>query len=318
MFRSVLATLALFLFFFLPATASAHFGNGPPFMKINGTYSQTNPYNQGSATLIMSWDSAPATYLVNKPVTFEIDLPVLMAATTVPQAYMKDIKLRWSVATGDNFENKDTNYAEGATFTKTFTKPGSYLVIVEAKLPADTEYILINTVQTDILPTSSYKPPAPSAYVGTAFNDPGKNILLVSDSLTDPSTKVKKYMWDFGDGQLREGATIDRKFQRVNDMGTETIFHRVIDENGFMADLGFVASKVGDQLRFEPFASGKPLPVVVVTREEAAEKAGKPEGFKLSLGQFIASAVGVLFLAGLAWVWVLKKEKKTKKRHHSI
>src|SRR3954467_836058 len=99
MLKVIITSFALVLFFFLPVTASAHLGNGPPFMKVNGKYSQTNPYNQGSSTLTMSWDSAPETYLVNKPITFAIDVPVLMTATTVPVSFAKNIQVRWSVAT---------------------------------------------------------------------------------------------------------------------------------------------------------------------------------------------------------------------------
>ena len=126
MVKLSVTTLLLFLFFFLPATASAHLGNGPPFMQVNGKYSQTNPYNQGSSTITMSWDSAPETYVVNKPITFAVDIPVLMAATTVPLSYAKDIQIRWTVAIGDNFEKKETKFETGQSFTRTFTKPGSY------------------------------------------------------------------------------------------------------------------------------------------------------------------------------------------------
>jgi hypothetical protein len=309
MLKVIITSFALVLFFFLPVTASAHLGNGPPFMKVDGVYTQTNPYNQGSSTLTMSWDAAPKHYLINKPVTFLIDVPVLMSATTLPISFAKEIKIRWTVATGDNFEKKENTSASGNAYTRTFTKPGSYLIIVEAKLPADSDYILINTIQVDVLPNAAYHTPAPSAYVGTQNDDPGKNVLFVSDTLNDPSTKIKRYIWDFGENQLHDGPSIDRKLDRANSMGTETIFHRVIDGNGFVADVGFVADKVGDKLQFDPFAPGKPLPIVVVTREEAAKHENNAGGMKMNVPEFVGVVVGVLVLAGMSWMLVFKKKK---------
>jgi hypothetical protein len=300
---------ALFLLFNNISSTDAHLGNGPPFMKVNGVYSQTNPYNQGSSKLTMSWDTAPQKYLINKPITFTIDVPTLMSVTTIPLSFMKDVQFRWTVATGDNFEKKENKSTAGAAFTRTFTKPGSYLVIAEAKLPADTDYILINTIQVDVLPTADYKLPHASAYVGTHDNDPGSNVLLVSNSISDPSTKIQKYVWDLGDERLKTGATLDTKLERADTMGTETIFHRVIDGNGFIADVGFVVDKVGDKLRFDPYAPGKPLPVSVVSYDEAREHSSGSGGWNISLPQFTGVAVGVLLVAGVSW-WVLFRRRK--------
>jgi hypothetical protein len=307
MFKVSITTFLFFLFLLLPQNASAHLGGGPPFMKIDGKYSQTNPNNQGSSTMTMSWDTPPAAYLVNKPITFDLDVPVLLQATTVPPEYAKDIKIRWSIATGDNFEKKEDKYEYGTSYTRTFTKPGSYLVITEAKLPADSDYILLNTVQVDILPNSSYSLPVISITIGTHNDDPKQHVLLVSDSLVDPSTKIKKYLWDFSDDHLHEGTSIDQQFDRVDKMGVQTIFHRVVDENGFIADIGFQAEKINDKLHFESLTSGTKLPITIVPYDEASRRAGQTGPSKLS-PVFIALVVGALLLLGCAW-WVVFKRK---------
>ncbi len=73
-----LMTILFISFFFLSTSASvfAHEGDGPPFVKVNDIYAQTNPLFEGIPTekgLIIPQDIAPHTYLVNTPIHLVID-----------------------------------------------------------------------------------------------------------------------------------------------------------------------------------------------------------------------------------------------------
>lgn len=309
----------LVFLFVVPLNTHAHLGGGPPFLKVNGKDAQTNPYNQGTTSAFtISWDTPPDVYLVNKPITFEINVLELMKATTISPDQANLIKIRWSVATGDDFETKDGKYVEGSKITKTFSKPGSYLVVIEAKLPNDSEYILINTVQIDVKPSVDYQLPFVTTYIGTQNDDPNKNVLLVSDATTDPTVKIKKYIWDFGDGKPRFESSVNRRFERVASVGVETVFHRVIDENGFVSDVGFYSQKVGNSIRFVPFTGNQNTPFVVGTYEEAQEKAKMPGKITLSMPAFIGLTFAVLFIVGGGWWLYLKKQSSpTRNVSHS-
>lgn len=304
----VLLLTILSSFFLLPKAVHAHLGGGPPFLRIDGKFANTNTLNQGASVMQIGWDVPPERYLVNTPVNFEVDLPVLMAATTVPQEYVKDIKVRWSFATGDNFEKKDTAYEEGAKITKTFSKPGSYLVIIEAKLPADSDYIVVDTVQVDILPDKNYQLPSPYVYIGTQFDDPKKHVLMVSDSSADSSTSLKAFLWDMGDGNMQNGKSMNRRLEKAEATGVQPIFHRIVDANGFVADIGFVAESMDDKLRFIPFNSNSKLAVTVGTYQEASKRAGTGVN-KLSVPAFIGVSLGVILAIGAGWWFALRNRK---------
>lgn len=316
--RILIVFIIIFFFVNAPITAFAHLGGGPPFLKVNGKDADTNPLNQGASTFTIPWDLPPENYLLSMPVTFVIDVAELMKATTVPADLAKDIRFRWSIGTGDNFENKQNESSTINSLTKTFNKPGSYLVIIEAKLPKDSDFILIDTVQVNIVPEQSYQLPYASVFLGTQFDDVKKNVFLLSDSGSDASTTIEKYLWDFGEGKLEEGISVQRRFEKAETLGIEQIFHRVIDANGFIADIGFIAENRNDKIQFAPFNNEKNLLVTVGTYEEAAERAGKTES-KLSMPQFIGVAFGVIFALG-AIMWLVIKYTKIggrKKTHKS-
>ena len=312
--RVLIAFIIVFFFANSHVTVFAHLGGGPPFLKVNGKDADTNPLNQGASTFTIPWDLPPETYLVNIPVNFIVDVAELMKATTVPAELAKDIRFRWSIATGDNFENKQNESSTVNSLSKTFNKSGSYLVIIEAKLPKDSDFILIDTVQINIVPEQSYQLPYASVFLGTQYDDLKKNVFLLSDGGSDASTKIEKYLWDFGDGKLLEGISVQRRFEKAETLGVEQIFHRVIDANGFIADIGFIAENKNDKLQFSPFISEKNLLVTVGTYEQAAERAGKTES-KLSMPQFVGVAFGVIFVLGAIMWFVIKYTKIGGRKH---
>jgi len=73
--------------------------------------------------------------LVNKPIKIEIDVDQLTKQTTIPPQYARQLTFRWSVMDGDNFDHIFQKYKYGNSISYTFTKPKSYLLIVEAKAP---------------------------------------------------------------------------------------------------------------------------------------------------------------------------------------
>ncbi len=264
-------SLLLFLasFLFLVAPVQAHMGGGPPFLKINDTYAQTNPYYQGQLTLTIPQDNAPKSYLVGRPIQLAIDVNALTKQTTIPPEFARKLTFRWYVATGDNFDVVSKEYKYESAVTYTFPKPQSYLIIIEAKAPSDTDYITLDTVQLNVLPASSYKLPDVSVVVGTQHADPQKSVLLVSQTRFDQSVTSEKYLWDFNDGKLSHGLRVERTFDAINDYGIGMIYHRVIDDKGFIADIGFTAEKVQGRLAFAPFGNMTTIPLKVVSYDEA-------------------------------------------------
>jgi hypothetical protein len=311
----ILISLVLLIcgFIVLQPAAEAHLGGGPPFLKINDKNVTTNPYNQGASVFTIPWDVSPENYLVNKPITFAIDVEELLKATTAPSEVANEIKIRWSVAHGDNFTSKESTYDEGNAITKTFTSAGSYLIIVEAKLPAGADFAIIDTVQVNILPHEVYKLPVASVYVGTQLEDLKKDVLLVSNSSPYTSGSIQKYLWDFGEGNMQEGRSITRWFEKADTIGVEQVFHRVIDENGFVADIAFVAENKSDKLQFTSFNGKKNALLTIGTYEQAAHRAGKTDN-KLTMLQFIVVGFGTLVvLGGILWVFIQSQLPKTNK-----
>ncbi len=244
-----LALIFLFLFFLLPQSVSAH-GSGPPFLKINNKFAQSNPYYQGGAVaLSVAQDLPPETYLVNSPIHFVIDKSQLLFSPEI----VNEVTFRWS------FQERDTAYKYGDTIDYTYAKMGSYLVRIEAKIPGES-YVLIDTVQINVLPNKTYTLPTSELTVGSNLKTK-EPLVVVSKGQADPSTKITASVWDVGEGtdKLKAGSTLC--FSVGSNYFTE-VYHRVTDSNGFYTDTGFSLTSIDDKLQVNPAGYGVRPPIV--------------------------------------------------------
>lgn len=114
------------VFVFWLQSASAHLGSGSTFLRVNENFAQNKFLYLGQITLSLPLDLATNPYLVNKPVTFSVDISSLGKQTFMPPGFFNNVQWRWSYATGYNFDQGNGEYQYGDKMTYAFTTPRSY------------------------------------------------------------------------------------------------------------------------------------------------------------------------------------------------
>src|SRR5258708_5109216 len=189
-----------FVIFITPLSVNAHIGGGPPFLKVNGQFAQTNPYYQSSTTLTIPQDLTHDMYLINKPIIVRIDTDALTKQTILSPESAKKMTFRWSIAQGVNFEQSNKHYLYSDRVILSFPTTKSYLVILEGKLASDADYVVLDTVQIDVVPSLTYKRPQSALFVGTENLNPQKSVLIVSQDSVSSVGKTTTNLWDFNEG----------------------------------------------------------------------------------------------------------------------
>jgi hypothetical protein len=307
-----ISLLILCLFFMLlnPGQTEAHIGGGPPFLKANGKYVPANQYYQGDTLLNVAQDLPIDNFIVKQPIKFEIDLDQMQKQTTIPPEQVQQLEFRWSWADGNTFQNQDKNYASGSTYTRTFSQPGTSLLITEARAPGDDQWILIDTTQVNVVPNSSYITPQVTIHVGTQDNNAQKAVILYSDAKVDKSSAKNIYLWDFNDGKTYHGSSVTRTFADVNKYGIATIYNRIIDGNGIMTDVGFTAENAENTLHFAPFGNMKSMPVKLETYSDVSALTKQNTGNAAPTKNIILlSAAGVFIIIFIVIAWLLLGKK---------
>lgn len=259
--------------FFLPHSVLAHSGGGPPFLKINDKFAATNPYYQSTTLLNISQDIPPESYLVNKPITVAIDMDQLNKQTTIPTDLIDSMVFRWSLLEGDNFDKQVGSYTEGTDQTYTLKEPRSYLLKLEAKTSEDEDYVVLDTVQLNVLPTASYSLPKARVFIGVQDNDTQKPLLFVSQSTADKHSTIKTYLWSMGN-KIQKGKFIEQTFPSLSAYDTRMMYHRVIDSKGFNSDIGFAGEIAKGHMTFVPFTPMKSVAITQGSYAEAEKLAG--------------------------------------------
>lgn len=237
-FLSIILSIAT-LFIFQPSPVFAHLGGGPPFLLVNGKFAQTNPYYQGQITLNIPLDLAEESVMVGKPITFAVDIPSIQKQTFMPPGFFSEVKFRWSYATGDNFGQSNGSYKYGNSATYVFSHSGSYLITLEGQGPTDQAFVIIDTAQVDVVDSPSYVLPQVSVFAGLPSVD-SKPVLFVANAKLDKSISSEHYLWDFNGGKLQSGKTAQHTFaEDLKTMGIGLVYLRVVDDKGFVKDIGF-------------------------------------------------------------------------------
>jgi len=218
-------------------SASAHL-SGPPYVKVNSVYAQTNPIMTYTIPVAMTLGSDLATssaYIVNQPITFEID------ENFFPNPYINGAKkvipqYRWSLGDG-------SQKLEGRIVTHTYRKSGTYVIDLEAKYPGEVEeFANVNQIQINILPYDGYTLPVAVVSVnGRVVSDPTKDIIEIRGNRTvtfDASKSagdIVSYTWDFSDEQKGSGKNIKHTY-KYSDYFPMFPVLRVTDKNGISSD----------------------------------------------------------------------------------
>lgn len=229
--KKLLLILAAILLF--PTPTQAHLAGQPPFFKVNGNYSNLYPVPLTSLdNFNLPQDIAPDNYLVNQEIAFDFDTANLPA----PPEVIKKTKFMWEFGDGGK--------GEGLSQKHTYTKPGSYFLIVKVDDGTVPEPQLLQSTFLNILPNHNYLlPKAVITVNGLTPKDPLTDILTANfkETLNFDATKsqvtngqIVSYIWDFGDGKTDTQAKTTHQY--TSDLNQTFPVLRIKDSNGFISD----------------------------------------------------------------------------------
>jgi hypothetical protein len=226
-----LLLLAPLLIFSATPEVSAH--SGPPFISVNDVANLSNQAGSGSVFFKVPNEIAATTFVVNQTLSFKIDTTLL----PVNPDQVNPSDFLWEFANGKT--------GTGLTPSTSYTKSGSYIVILKVKDPSYTEPIELESMQINILPNrNSELPTAVITVNGKTIVDPFKEPFFIDKnsevelSAGESKGKIRSYKWDLGDGsKLSEGENIKHKFD-FSQPYAYSFFPvlRVEDENGLYSD----------------------------------------------------------------------------------
>ncbi len=272
-----------------PTSTSAH--GGPPFILVNGKANLTNPAASGSVFFKVPNEIGAESFVINQTLNFKIDTNLLPVSpdTVEPSDFV------WEFGNGKTGSSLST--------TTSYSKAGSYLVILKVKDPNYQDPIELETMQVNILPNKNAQVPKAVIKInGKTITDPfiepvfiGKDSNVEFDARGSQG-KIKTYKWDFGDGsKLATGEKVEHKFD-FSQPYAYSFFSvlRVEDENGLYSDTVVQVSKEEDS-----------------TKATASDSAGSNAG-KLNFTPF-AVASAILVLVGIGAFVILNKKSSKKK-----
>lgn len=211
-----------------PNLAQAH-TEGKPFISVNGSYVTTNPLGGISA----AHDLATEVYVVNQPIRFTLDTAIMPVSG-------KAYGWRWS--------QDDQQVELGGSTDHTYTKTGSYVVSLEFKTPAETQYRSVDSVGITVVPKSGYLLPA----VKIKATQIGKSTIRYEAVAThDPSTTIPKISWRFADGDTTatgSGAVVTHKYHLAKDFRTFPSV-TVTDGNGITGQALFQINRQDNRIQ---------------------------------------------------------------------
>ncbi len=231
----------LFIYLILPKHVLAHIGGGPPFLKVNGVFAQTNPYYFNDDTINIPQDVNPqGSFVVNQPVDLFIDTTQLQ----VPPEIAAASTFRW------NFDAGSTKYEYGTHLTHQYAQPKSHIISLWVKAPGETEFLLIDTIQADILPNNEYKLPQTDISVATTKRNIAYPILFKGNATVDKSAKLATVFWGFGDGTKSTAKIVSHQYKNTVDFYTYPVIFRAVDSNGFIKDTGMIIEADKGHIKF--------------------------------------------------------------------
>lgn len=226
------------LFIIIPKEVFAHGSGLPPFFKIEEKVAGTYPLqNVGvfSSSLNIPQDIAHKNFLIGEKINFEIDEEAL--SIVYPPEILKKIKYKWDFGDGAK--------ASGLKNKHVYKKTDSYILSINADYEdPNTPDQVIESVLINVIPNKDYILPNPVIKVNNErSNKKDYNILDLdfNNSLSFDasgskagSSKIVKYVWDFGDEKSAEGINVSHEYELPQAFATVVL--RTYDENGLFSD----------------------------------------------------------------------------------
>jgi hypothetical protein len=291
---------ALTILFLLasPSSIYAHAGGGPPFLKINDKYAYSNPFYIIQPSFIIPMDAISDNFVVGQQINFKIDTAFL----GVPEEILKQSTFRWQ------FEENGP-FIEGLEHKYTYNKTGSYLVTIEAKGPGDSSYIVLDSLQINVIPSQLYQAPSVFIKSDSETSTLGKPIKFYADIKTDPSTSIKSYQWDFGDKKLRSGKEETATFSE-NDI-YQPVFLKITDTNNLTSHTAIAVSSKDNKITLIPYVRQNITPNGPTSNPQETKKPNaqtiqiKPKDttFSLILFVIVISIVAIIILKLGQYIW---------------
>lgn len=295
-FSVCLFAYLLICLFFTPK-ASAHTGGGPPFLEVNGKYAQTNPFFSNDPNINIPQDSNPETapLYINEPISFIIDTDKLLVPPDIAHAST----FRWT------FDENSGEQQTGKNLTYTYHKAGSHLITLEVKAPGETDFLVIDTVQIDILPDKGYHLPKASMAVETDKGLVSKPVSFTAHIQVDKTAKVKAMIWGFGDGASSKSQNVTHLYKDVPNYATYPVVFRVVDDHGFISDAGIIAEAKNGIFHFID-GNGKEgtIPVSDIAKSVSEKKNDRKQGFSIIA---LITIIIITFLSVVFFIWRTKK-----------
>lgn len=238
MCKNFLYLFSCLLIFFLLATkpSLAHLSGQPPFFLVNGKFSGFYPiYVTSLKDFSLPQDIAPETYLINQPLSFEIDQTML----PFPPDVIPKMTYSWDFGDG--------NKGQGTTLTHTYTHMGSYLLTIKADYGGYSDpntKPLLQAILITVLPNKNYRLPQAQITVDNKkIIDPSSSSLTLTSNdvrfdagnSKPGSAKIVSYFWDLGDGTSSQKKSLSHSYSDQNQLYIFPML-RVKDANGFISD----------------------------------------------------------------------------------
>lgn len=278
--------LSLLAGFFLFNLGPTYAHSGPPFILVNDVANLPNPAGSGSVFFKVPNEIAANSFAVNEALTFKIDTTLL----PVDPSQINPSDFLWE------FGNNQTG--TGLNPATSYSKAGSYIVILKVKDPSYQDPIELESMQVNILPNRSTQVPKAVIKVnGKLITDPFQEPVLVDKnnivkfSARDSEGQIKSYKWDFGDGSKLETAVeVEHKFD-FSQPYSYSFFPilRVEDENGVYTDSVVQIANSDDGTNPTSTASA--------------------ESNKTNLLPFLLLGLGLILFVGAALFWLRRKSK---------
>lgn len=230
----LIAGFILCFLFIVPSQVNAHLAGQPPYLRINGQYTNLYPVPVSSAdTFNLPQDLAQGTFTVGEKLQFVMESDKLPA----PPEVIKKTTFTWDFGDG-------SPTLTGLQAEHTYTRMGSFVQIIYADDGTLSQPQLLSSVLINVLPSTDYKLPTPKIYVNQLSPDDPltqplkfdltKPLQFDGSKSQDGTGKIVSYEWDMGDGTTKTSPL----FQSSYSSQTNQVFPvlRIKDENGFIAD----------------------------------------------------------------------------------
>jgi plastocyanin len=238
-FSSQVVMIAAVAFALTPGLAAAHTAGGQSYVFVGHQYTQANP--MAAVSTEAAQDLASKSYVVGTPVDFQVD----------KNAFGTQAEFRWVWSQGS------AEHQDGDTASHTYTKPGTYLVVLQARF-SGSDYSDTDVISVNIVPRVDYVLPRATVAVSSTTVSGGFKVQFTAAARHDAAAQIASYIWEFGDGTTGEGKAVEHLYKSRDVVAFPYL--RVKYTNGLVGEATFDLRGKGTQVTATNFPN---LPGVV-------------------------------------------------------